>query len=200
MTPILSALAGALIVVCLAALRSRYASFTAQSPSDYTGKGPDFDMRQHLNGPMACEGVIFGPTGRVVSRFVAEMNGHWDGATGTLAEVFRYDSGSVQHRSWTLALGANGQIAATAPDVVGTGTGRVEGSGVMLRYRIRLTPEAGGHTLDVVDWMYLLENGTIMNRSQFRKFGFKVAELVATMRPVDKSAATETGPLSLAAE
>ena len=32
--------------------------------------------------------------------------------------------------------------------------------------------------------MYLMENGTIMNRSQFRKFGIKVAELVATMRRV----------------
>ncbi len=41
-----------------------------------------------------------------------------------------------------------------------------------------------GHVLDVTDWMYLMENGTIMNRSQFRKFGIKVAELVATMRPV----------------
>ncbi len=38
--------------------------------------------------------------------------------------------------------------------------------------------------LDVVDWMYVMENGTIMNRSQFRKFGIKVAELVATMRPM----------------
>ena len=27
-------------------------------------------------------------------------------------------------------------------------------------------------------------HGGIMNRSQFRKFGIKVAELVATMRPV----------------
>jgi hypothetical protein len=52
----------------------------------------------------------------------------------------------------------------------------------MLRYRIRLAPEAGGHTLDVIDWMYLMENGTIMNRSLFRKFGIKVAELVVTMR------------------
>ena len=43
---------------------------------------------------------------------------------------------------------------------------------------------SGGHVLDVLDWMYLLPNGTIMNRSQFRKFGIKVAELVATMRPV----------------
>jgi hypothetical protein len=133
---------------------------------------------------MSCEGVIFGPTGRVTSRFVADMQGTWAGTTGTLAEVFHYDSGTIQHRAWTLAVEPDGKIIATAPDVVGQGTGRVEGSSVLLRYRIRLTPEAGGHVLDVTDWMYLLDNGTIMNRSQFRKFGIKVAELVATMRPV----------------
>lgn len=184
MTPILSALVGALIVLVLIALRSRFASFQAQDPADYSGKGPDFDLRRHLSGPLACEGVIFGPTGRVTSRFVADMQGTWDGTTGTLAEVFHYDSGTVQHRAWTLALEPDGKIIATAPDVVGQGTGRAVGSSVVLRYRIRLTPEAGGHVLDVTDWMYLLENGTIMNRSQFRKFGIKVAELVATMRPV----------------
>ncbi|MFN5996265.1 MAG: DUF3833 domain-containing protein [Paracoccaceae bacterium] len=203
MTPILSALAGALVVFCLIALRSRYASFQAQRPDDYAS-GPVFDLRQHLNGPLACEGVIFGPTGRVTSRFVADMEGRWDGTTGTLSEVFRYDSGSVQHRAWTLALGDGGRIIATAPDVVGQGEGRVAGSGVMLRYSIRLTPEAGGHVLNVVDWMYLMENGTIMNRSQFRKFGIKVAELVATMRPVEGRALKSDSPasdaISLAAE
>jgi hypothetical protein len=56
---------------------------------------------------------------------------------------------------------------------------------VLLNYRLRLTPEAGGHVLKVTDWMYLMENGTIMNRSQFTKFGIKVAELVATMRKKD---------------
>jgi hypothetical protein len=182
-TSLLSALLGALIVIALLALRNRLASFQAQAPEDYAGKGPAFDLRRHLAGPIQCEGVIFGPTGRVTSRFVADMEGTWNGATGTLAEVFRYDSGTVQHRAWTLALGAEGRIVATAPDVVGQGTGRVAGPSVLLRYRIRLTPEAGGHVLDVTDWMYLMENGTIMNRSQFRKFGIKVAELVATMRP-----------------
>lgn len=184
MTPLLSAVLGALVVVILMALRTRYASFLAQAPSDYTGKGPAIDLRRHLSGPLTCEGVIFGPTGRVTSRFVADMHGQWDGTTGTLAEVFRYDSGTVQHRAWTLAVAHDGRITATAPDVVGQGSGHAAGSGVLLRYRIRLTPEAGGHVLDVTDWMYLLENGTIMNRSQFRKFGIKVAELVATIRPV----------------
>ena len=184
MTSILSALLGAVIIITLMALRSRYASFQAQSPADYAGLGPQFDLRQYLSGPIQCEGMIFGPMGRVASRFVAEMDGKWEGNIGTLSEVFCYDSGSVQHRAWTLALGNSGDITATAADVVGLGQGRVEGPGVVLRYRIKLTPEAGGHVLDVVDWMYLMENGTIMNRSQFRKFGIKVAELVATMRRV----------------
>ena len=184
MSPILAALIGAAVVLAAVALRSRYASFQAQTPADYAGLGPQFDLRQHLSGPLQCEGMIYGPTGRVTTRFVADMDGKWEGNTGTLSEVFRYDSGTVQHRAWTLALGNAGTITATAADVVGLGAGRVEGPGVVLRYRIRLTPEAGGHVLDVTDWMYLMENGTIMNRSQFRKFGIKVAELVATMRRV----------------
>jgi hypothetical protein len=184
MNPIFAIFLGAAIVLALVTLRARYGSFRAQIPADLARMGPTFDLKSHLNGPILCEGMIYGPTGRVVSRFVAEMEGRWDGDTGTLSEVFRYDSGTTQHRQWTLALQPGGAIKATAPDVVGTGTGVASGAGVQLRYRIRLTPEAGGHVLDVVDWMVLMENGTIMNRSQFTKFGILVAELVATLRKV----------------
>ena len=165
--------------------RERYATFLAQDPADYAGQGPEIDIRRHLNGPIACEGVIYGPTGRVSSRFVAEMEAKWEGDTGVMTEVFRYDSGTVQNREWRLTLGENGRIKAEAPDVIGVGEGRQSGPGVQLKYRIQLPPESGGHVLDATDWMYLIENGSIVNRSQFRKFGIKVAELVATMRPVN---------------
>lgn len=183
MTPLFSVVLGILITVVLMAMMNRYLSFRAQRPEDYAN-GPQFDLRQHLSGPILCEGIIYGPTGRVTSRFVADMQGQWNGNIGTLTEVFRYDSGTVQNREWTLALGNDGSIRATAPDVVGAGSGRAAGSGVMMQYKIQLTPEAGGHVLDVTDWMYLMDNGTIMNRSQFSKFGITVAELVATMRRV----------------
>jgi len=165
-------------------LARRYVGFGAQAPEDYAGQGPEFDIRRHLNGPLACEGVIYGPTGRVSARFVAEMHATWDGDTGTMTEHFRYDSGAVQDRSWVLKVGANGAITATAPDLVGEGRGAQKGAGVMLRYAIRLPESSGGHVLQATDWMYLMENGTIINRSEFRKFGIRVAELVATMRPV----------------
>lgn len=179
----LSLILGMALMGALVALRTRYLGFRSQRPDDMAGKGPAFDLRQHLSGPILCEGVIYGPTGRVSSRFVADMEGRWDGDTGVLAETFRYDTGRTQARQWTLVLAPDGTIRATAPDVVGTGTGRVAGAGVLLRYRIKLEPEAGGYVLDVTDWMYLMENGAIMNRSQFRKFGIVVAELVATLRP-----------------
>lgn len=175
-----------LLLIAVALVAPRYVGFRSQRPADLAAASPRFDLRSHLSGPILCEGVIYGPTGRVSSRFVAEMEGEWDGNRGVLRERFRYDSGREQRREWRLTVGNDGRIRAEADDVEGAGSGVAEGAAVQLKYRIRLDAEAGGHVLDVVDWMYLMENGTIMNRSQFRKFGIKVAELVATMRPMPK--------------
>lgn len=177
-------LLAALLSLSLIWARARFWEFGAQTPADYAGQGPALDIREQLNGPISCEGVIYGPTGRVTSRFVARMEARWEGNVGTMTEHFRYDNGNTQDRIWTLTLGNDGRIKATAPDLVGEGAGQQEGPAVNLNYRITLPQSAGGHTLSVTDWMYMCENGAILNRSQFRKFGIKVAELVATMRKV----------------
>jgi len=182
-------LVGAFIALGLIWTIRRFASFMAQRPADYDSTLPRIDIRQHLSGPILCEGVIYGPLGRVSSRFVADFEGVWDGSRGTLREEFTYDGGSTQSRQWQLDLGPDGEIRASAPDLIGTGQGWQRGSTVLLRYKIRLPESSGGHVLSVTDWMYLTANGTIMNRSQFRKFGIKVAELVATMRPAVPEAA-----------
>ncbi|MEP1519290.1 DUF3833 family protein [Ascidiaceihabitans sp.] len=180
-------IAGVAIVLLLNWVRQRYASFVAQSPDDYAQDDTQFDVRRHLNGPIVCEGVIYGPLGRVTSRFVGEFDCEWTGNSGVMREHFRYHDGSTQDRQWNLSLGNDGRIKATASDVVGEGMGVQLGASVQLKYRFQLPDSAGGHVLDTVDWMYLAPNGTIVNRSQFRKFGIKVAELVATMRPAEQT-------------
>ena len=87
-----------------------------------------------------------------------------------------------EERAWHLTLGNDGRIRATAADVVGEGSGRQSGPSVQMRYRLRLPEDKGGIVLNATDWMYLTPDGTIVNRSQFRKLGLKVAELVAVMR------------------
>ncbi|MDU8910684.1 DUF3833 family protein [Aestuariicoccus sp. MJ-SS9] len=176
-------LLGSVLMAVLGYLKTRYFTFVAQAPGDYAdAPGEALDLRRHLNGPIACEGVIYGPTGRVTSRFVGDFEAEWNGNVGVMRERFTYDSGEVQERQWNLTLGNDGRVRATAADVVGEGQGVQCGPSLQLRYRIRLPEDAGGHVLDTTDWMYLAPNGTIVNRSQFRKFGIKVAELVATMR------------------
>lgn len=191
MTSISAFFLGVFAMAAVIWLIKRRFSFAAQVPQDYAGHGPFFDIRTHLNGAMACDGIIYGPTGRVTSRFTADFDASWDGNTGRMAEHFNYDSGTVQHREWHLSVDDSGKITAKADDLVGDGTGTQSGSGVKLSYRIKLPDSAGGHVLDVTDWMYLLDNGTIVNRSQFRKFGIQVGELVATMRSVDAHAAAQ---------
>lgn len=186
---------GVLLGVVLAAIAGaglgRLRAFARVRPAAYAGTGPAFDLRRHLAGPLACEGVIHGPRGRVISRFRMRMQGDWHGDTATLREDFIYASGQVQHREWRLRLGAEGRFTARADDIIGTARGEVAGAAARMRYRIRLPREAGGHVLDVTDWMFLVDNGVIVNRSEMRKFGIKVAELVATMRPLDPSGRAE---------
>lgn len=175
-------LAGFVVALGLLLAWQRYAGFAAQKPDDYAGVAA-FDIRKVLDGDLSCQGVIYGPLSRVVSRFDADFRADWEGNRGVMTERFRYDSGDTQDRRWELALSNDGSIAATAPDVVGTGRGVQHGSAMHLRYKIMIERGKRSIALDVVDWMYLTPDGTIMNRSQFRKFGIKVAELVATLRP-----------------
>lgn len=173
----------ALVLLAVVVVHRAFFSFAAQKIGDYSGTAPRMDIRQRLSGRLLSEGVIFGPDGRASTRFVAVMHGDWEGDHGTLSESFQYANGGVQDRRWTLTVAADGSFTATAPDIVGTGKGRQAGAVAHLTYRIRLPEASGGHVLDATDWLYLMENGTIMNRSEMRKFGVKVAELIATIRP-----------------
>lgn len=157
-------------------------AFRAQSSADYSGSTPQFDLRRHLSGDILAEGLIYGPTGKLAASFVADMKGEWDGTTGTLSENFTYSSGRSQQRKWFLTITSDNSFTATADDIVGEAQGTVSGSTVRLDYKLILPDDAGGHILAVTDWMYLTENGTIMNKSEMRKFGLKVGELIATMR------------------
>ncbi len=163
--------------------KSHLLSFRAQSPEDYASTSPVFALKTHLSGPILSEGLIYGPTGKMTNSFVAKMVGEWDGDTGTLSEEFTYSNGKQQSRKWFLKLGEGNTFTATAADIVGEARGIVAGSTIKMEYTIVLPQEAGGHTLSVTDWLYLTENGVIMNKSEMRKFGIKVAELIATMHP-----------------
>ncbi|MCK0168999.1 DUF3833 domain-containing protein [Jannaschia sp. S6380] len=183
MTLLLSFALGVLATLLGLVLVQRVAGFPSQKVRDHRALQPAFDLPTRLSGPMDCTGTIFGPLGRVSSRFKARMHTSWNGPNGIMDENFTYDDGSTQTRQWRLTIGQDGSLRAEADDVPEAGHGQLAGNALRLTYQIRLPKENGGHVLDAVDWMYLQQDGTILNRSQFRKYGIMVAELFCVMRP-----------------
>jgi hypothetical protein len=172
-----------LLVIAAMFAKTRLFAFRAQKPADFAMTTPAFSLQTHLSGEIVSEGLIFGPGGMMTNSFVARMLGEWHGDAGTLTEEFTYSNGQKHNRKWFLKIGEGNTFTATADDIIGVGKGVISGATIRMEYQIVLPKEAGGHVLTVTDWLYLTENGAIMNKSEMRKFGIKVAELVATMRP-----------------
>ncbi len=181
-------LLGAALMAALIWLKTQRLAFRAQMPENYEATQPQADIKSALAGPMDAEGMIFDFRGRMTSRFTAKMDMQWNGASGVMDEAFTYSTGRSHNRQWRVSVGNDGTFRAEADDIIGVAEGVQSGATLRMKYRIRLPKEAGGHVLDVIDWMYLVENGSILNRSEFRKFGVKVAELIATFRPAPERA------------
>lgn len=184
-------LAIAVLILAAVLIRHVFLSFPAQRLSDYASDTPHFDIRQAFDGPVEAHGMIYGPTGRVTSRFRAMMVGSFTNDGGVINEEFDYASGRTQSRAWKIKFAEDGTISSTADDIEGIASMEQRGNALEMHYRLRLPEDAGGHVLDVTDWIYQMPDGTLLNRSQMRKFGIKVAELFAVMRRVPESQPAE---------
>ena len=79
MTSLIWFLMGVVVALTGVLIGQRYIGFSSQRAEHYEAGTPVMDLRQHLNGPIKCEGVIYGPLGRVTSRFDADFDASWDG-------------------------------------------------------------------------------------------------------------------------
>jgi hypothetical protein len=171
-----------ILILLISFIKINLFSFKNQKISQFKSDSKIFDIRKVLEGNMVAEGMVYGISGRLSSTFTAQFLGNWVNNEGSFIENFQFSTGKNQIRKWNLIIDSNGKIIGTADDIIGKAVGQQYGSAVMLSYKLKLSEDLGGHVIKVIDWMHLLENDTIFNRSEFRKFGFKVGELVATFR------------------
>jgi hypothetical protein len=171
-----------ILILLISFIKINLLSFKNQKISQFKSDSKIFDIRKVLEGNLVAEGMVYGISGRLSSTFTAQFSGDWANNEGSFIENFQFSTGKNQIRKWNLIIDSNGKIIGTADDIVGKAVGQQYGSAVMLSYKLKLSEDLGGHVIKVIDWMHLLENDTIFNRSEFRKFGFKVGELVATFR------------------
>lgn len=149
----------------------------------YAANKPSLDVKAFFSGELSAEGIVKNRSGTVIRYFTATINASWnDRGQGRLEELFVFNDGEQQQRTWLLEPLDNNRYKATANDVVGEHLLETAGNALFMEYILRIPYK--GRTLDVSveDRMYLVDNNTIINESTMRKFGFRVGSVVLTIQ------------------
>ena len=169
-----------LLVLCALLLSACSASI-----GEYRRAEPALHLDEFFQGRLHAHGVIQNYRGKVIRRFTAEIIGNWQGDAGVLDERFVYDDGEVQYRCWRLLKSGN-RYTGTAGDVVGEARGETRGNALNWRYTLRVP--VGGRMLKIGldDWLYLIDERHLINRTGMRYFGLPVGDITLSIRSVNR--------------
>lgn len=143
----------------------------------YRGQTPVLELRDYFNGTLDGHGVFQDRSGEVVKRFHVRIDASWAGEVGTLDEHFTYSDGSTQRRVWTITRLGEGRYTGRADDVVGEARGEAAGNALRWRYVLALPVGGRVYHVDFDDWMFLMDERVMLNRSVMSKWGVRLGEL-----------------------
>jgi hypothetical protein len=99
-----------------------------------------------------------------------------------LTEDFDYYDGEKQRRIWTIKKLADGSYEGTASDILGKAQGQSQGNAVRWNYVMDLPVGDTTYRIRFDDWMWVMNDGVLINRSYLKKFGITVSELTIFMQ------------------
>lgn len=149
--------------------------------NDYADTSPELKLETFFNGKLTAHGVVLDRNGALTRRFSVDLLGTWEGNKGKLEEWFVYDDGEKQTRVWYLEKQQDGKYQGTANDVVGTAMGQAKGSALYWRYQLEIQYQGEPLEVTLDDWMFLINEKRLINRTDIIKFGFKVGEVILTI-------------------
>ncbi len=147
----------------------------------YRAEKPRLDIRQYFSGTVDGWGMVQDRSGKLLRRFHVVIVCTWNGDTGTLDESFEWSDGKKEKRVWTIVKSGD-RYTGSAADVIGSASGEAAGSALRWTYVLKLPADQGGHAVDVDDWMYLVDEDTLLNRSTINKFGIRFGEITIGFR------------------
>ena len=148
--------------------------------TQYANEQPALDLKRYFNGTIDAYGMFQKRSGEVIKRFHVVIESRWQGDVGTLDEKFTYSDGTTQQRIWTITKTGPQSYRGTASDVVGEAVGESSGNALRWRYVLALPVDDKIYNVDFDDWMFLMDERIMLNRSAMSKWGFDLGEVTLT--------------------
>ncbi|MGS2720918.1 DUF3833 domain-containing protein [Paraglaciecola aestuariivivens] len=149
----------------------------SQALDQYQHTQPEFKLQAYFNGQVTAWGIVQDYSNKLSRRFCVDIIGTWQGNAGQLHETFYFNDGEKQIRIWQLKINEQGEVTGTADDVIGIARGQAQGAAFNWQYTLRVPVEDSVYNLFVDDWIYVLDEQRLMNRSYLKKLGVTVAEI-----------------------
>ena len=154
------------------------------SIESYKNNKPNLSLEKFFNGKLIAHGLFKDRFNKVKKTFVVTMDASWKDNTCTLNEDFVYNDGTKSKRIWTLKKISENNYEGTASDVEGAAFGKIAGNTLFWNYTLIL-PEENNHLhVKFEDWMYLVDEDTLLNHSYMSKFFINLGEVILSIRKV----------------
>ena len=161
----------------LACLSFGLAGCAGPAVERYRSETPALDLARYFNGTIDAWGMFQNRSGEVVKRFTVVIEASWQGEVGTLDERFRWSDGSESRRVWTITRQSDGRYVGRADDVIGEAVGEAAGNALRWRYVLALPVDGKVYNVDFDDWMFLVDERVMLNRSLMSKWGVRLGEV-----------------------
>lgn len=138
----------------------------------------ELNLEEFFQGRTVAHGQFQDRFGTVRRRFRVEIAGDWGGERLKLVEDFAYSDGGTEQRIWTLVKQGENRWQGTAAGVQGVAEGEERGDTFNWRYTIGLPAGDGTMRVSFDDWMWLLEDGRLLNKAYMSRFGVTLGEVI----------------------
>ncbi|WP_227526601.1 DUF3833 domain-containing protein, partial [Psychrobacter sp. 4Dc] len=153
-----------------------------QNIQAYQNTTPTLDMHEFFSGQIDGWGMFQGRNGEVKKRFYVDIDATHEGDDViVLNEKFSWADGTKSQRIWRLTKQADGSWKGTAGDVIGEATGKVVGNTLHWNYLLALPVGDKTYKVTFDDWMYLINENVMLNRSVMKKFGVELGSVTLSM-------------------
>ncbi len=160
-------------------------SCSQNSIDHYRNESPEFNPKNFFDGQLVAKGIVTDRKGEVIKRFHCEIVGSWKGNEGVLDESFTYADGKKEKRIWELSFTPEtNQLVGRAHDIIGVAQGNMAGNALHFEYTLKVNVEGTDYHLAIDDWMYLLDENTLMAKSDMSKWGIHLGEINLVMTKV----------------
>ena len=150
---------------------------SSMNVKDFEGTGPRLVLEEYFEGKTRAWGIFEDRFGNLRREFTVDIVGTWDGKTLTLEEDFQYTDGETDRRVWRIEKIDDHRYVGRADDVIGEAKGETYGKALNWSYNIALRISGSEIVVKFNDWLFLQDDGVMINRATVSKFGIELGQV-----------------------